>query len=241
MTANKAAGHSSKHVSSKKHESTSKHNPAAAKKPAASHAAHKVTTKAKHATHAKARGFAVGDLLPVCAFEAIAMSLRLAGQFVHDDDVAHLWWLAGADPDGATVGDALAAAARFGLAGASMPHAVECLAKPIRGEGAGQRRYDLDSRDHLPAGEREFGVFGADGLDVAPFAVEAQAFPPVEREAVLHRAVSEASDRGHALILGVDVPGPHCVLATPDGWWSWGELHDPWPARIEEAWAVRWL
>ncbi len=45
------------------------------------------------------------------------------------------------------------------------------------------------------------------------------------------------------LILGLELPGPHAVLATADGWWSWGELHDPaeWPdAVVEEAWAVRW-
>ncbi len=43
------------------------------------------------------------------------------------------------------------------------------------------------------------------------------------------------------LILGVDLPGSHAVLATADGWWSWGELHCPceFPdAVIEEAWAV---
>jgi hypothetical protein len=43
------------------------------------------------------------------------------------------------------------------------------------------------------------------------------------------------------LILGIDLPGPHAVLATPDGWWSWGELHSPdeFPdAVIEEAWAL---
>ena len=45
------------------------------------------------------------------------------------------------------------------------------------------------------------------------------------------------------LILGLELPGPHAVLATPDGWWSWGELHDPaeWPdAVVESAWAVAW-
>lgn len=45
-----------------------------------------------------------------------------------------------------------------------------------------------------------------------------------------------------ALILGLALPeGPHAVLATGDGWWSWGELYDPsgFPgAVIEEAWAV---
>lgn len=47
---------------------------------------------------------------------------------------------------------------------------------------------------------------------------------------------------GHGLILGLALPeGPHAVLATGDGWWSWGELYDPsgFPgAVIEEAWAV---
>lgn len=48
---------------------------------------------------------------------------------------------------------------------------------------------------------------------------------------------------GGSLILGVDLPGPHTVLATPDGWWSWGEAWCPceFPdAVIEEAWAVTW-
>lgn len=47
---------------------------------------------------------------------------------------------------------------------------------------------------------------------------------------------------GHGLILGLDLPeGPHAVLATDDGWWSWGELYDPaqFPgAVVDEAWAV---
>ena len=47
------------------------------------------------------------------------------------------------------------------------------------------------------------------------------------------------------LIVGVDLPGPHTVLATPDGWWSWGELYCPWcewpDAVVEEAWEVTWL
>lgn len=46
------------------------------------------------------------------------------------------------------------------------------------------------------------------------------------------------------LILGLELPGSHAVLAAPDGsWWSWGEQYDPgeWPdAVIEEAWAVTW-
>ena len=46
------------------------------------------------------------------------------------------------------------------------------------------------------------------------------------------------------LILGVDLPGPHAVLATPEGWWSWGELYCPWcefpDAVIDGAWAIEW-
>ena len=48
-------------------------------------------------------------------------------------------------------------------------------------------------------------------------------------------------DQDGDLILGVDLPGSHAVLATADGWWSWGELYCPceFPdAVIEEAWAV---
>lgn len=58
-----------------------------------------------------------------------------------------------------------------------------------------------------------------------------------------HRPDDHLGDRD-LLILGLELPGPHAVLATPDGWWSWGEpfsLAD-WPgAVIEEAWAVEWV
>ena len=45
------------------------------------------------------------------------------------------------------------------------------------------------------------------------------------------------------LLLGLELPGPHAVLADAGRWWSWGKPYDPltWPdARIEEAWAVTW-
>ena len=47
----------------------------------------------------------------------------------------------------------------------------------------------------------------------------------------------------HPVILGLELPGSHAVLADAGGWWSWGELHDPteWPdAVVESAWAVTW-
>ncbi len=58
-----------------------------------------------------------------------------------------------------------------------------------------------------------------------------------------HGALSVALPAIPSLILGVELPGPHTVLATPDGWWWWGELWCPceFPdAVIEEAWAVEW-
>jgi hypothetical protein len=46
------------------------------------------------------------------------------------------------------------------------------------------------------------------------------------------------------LVLGVDLPGRHSVLALPDGsWLTWGVRYPPahFPdAVIEEAWAVTW-
>lgn len=185
MTAKKAAGHSAKHVSSSKHHVTSKHSPTAAKK-AASGTKAKVATKGTHAKHAKAVGFAVGDLLPVCAFEAVAQSLRLAGQPVHDDEVAWLWELSG----------------RREL---SIPEALRMFSST-------QRRGTIVP----PSG----GLSYSSRIWRSP-----------------SRIISSWST---SLILGVDVPGPHAVLATPDGWWSWGELYDPWPCTVSEAWAVSW-
>ena len=77
--------------------------------------------------------------------------------------------------------------------------------------------------------------------EVGAFAQDLRALPVVHVEAAPFGHLDDflAGD-AHALILGVDVPGPHCVLATPAGWWSWGKLHDPWPCRVEEAWAVAW-
>lgn len=50
--------------------------------------------------------------------------------------------------------------------------------------------------------------------------------------------------RALPLLLGADLPGPHAVYATPQGWWSWGELYCPWcefpDAVVDEAWAVSW-
>lgn len=162
-----------------------------------------------------------GDHLPLCAFEAIAQSLRLAGQRVDSDEVGHLWTLAGADPLGATVGDALAAAVRFGLAGCrpawdATTLGTEDLAGVVGAYEPGAevdvRRADLELAAALGTG-----------------AVGVVKLPVLDGPVVVH-----------SLILQIDAPGPHAVLATDRGWWSWGDLHDPWPCSIDQAWAVSW-
>jgi hypothetical protein len=118
VTAKKKAstGKTAKHASSTKHTTTAKHKESA-KQLAHLHTLHveheahlahlkaigkAVTVKATPAKPAKA--FAVGDWLPVCSFEAVAMSLRLAGQPVHGDEVAELWELTGSPPQSRRAG-----------------------------------------------------------------------------------------------------------------------------------------
>jgi hypothetical protein len=232
VTAKKAAAPAKHKPATKKHAASAKHTQTKAQAAHlhALHVAHvahlahlaatgkSVTVKAKPAAHAKAAkkvGFAVGDWLPVCGFEAVAQSLRLAGQRVHGDEVLRLYDLCGSRE--VSIGEALTAAARFGLAGC----------RPVA--------HDLHSR----YGDCGLDQLAGDDADLAPFAVEARALPPVLREAFLHRTVGQAV-QPHCLILRIDVPGPHAVLATRDGWWSWGELHSPWPARVSEAWVIAW-
>lgn len=174
------AGHGAKHTRSSKHVhgKTAKHHPKGQKK------AHHVTkgvkahTVAHHPHHP--RGLAVGDWLPVCSLEAVAMSLRLAGQPVGDDEVAWLWELAG-------------------------------------------RRW-LSIPEAFAAAVAEFGTTGA------------EVYPLPKARACSY----VVSPRPSMLILGVDWPGPHAVLATPDGWWSWGKLWEPWTTAVSEAWEVTW-
>jgi hypothetical protein len=219
-----AKGHTVKHTkTSKAKKKTAKHAPAH-HKTAVTHKAtgHKVTTKGTHATHAKAVGFAVGDLLPVCGFEAVAQSLRLAGQFVHDDEVAWLWELTGADPLGASVAAALDTASLHGLAG--LRPRFERLA------GVG-----IHAADHLalPFAQDE-------AVSVGPFEDFLAGDLHLNLQLSGLKVGTRASRSNTAFILHVDVPGPHAVLATADGWWSWGELYSPWAATVEAAWAVSW-
>lgn len=223
-----ARGHTLKHVKTgKAAKRTVKHRPNHHKLPATHHAAgHKVHAKGTHAHHAKAAGFAVGDLLPVCALEAVARSLRLAGQPVGDDEVEHLWELLGAPAEGVSVGEALAAAALLGLGGAG-PGRVHPVQLPL-----------LSAAMVRPGYRQVYGAVQAPQFPVLAPVVDWAAVPALCGE--FARMTGYPASGGGALILRIDVPGPHAVLATADGWWSWGELHDPWPCRVEEAWAVSW-
>ena len=264
-----AAAKTRKTVARKSGKAGRAHSGKASAAASAKHQAH--VKHEEHLAHEK-KSLAVGDALPVCAFEALAMSLRLAGRRVADDDVAELWWLAGADPDGASVVDALAAAARFGLAGC---RPVNVYAGQVRQAG------ELAAIGHAAVDEFLDGhVFDYLADDLAALTpggqvrecrqwVDAAKFQPLidlargalDIHALILGAGGEAGRDSNprqpfnarparcsavelpaspALILGVDVPGPHCVLATADGWWSWGELHDPWPCRVDQAWAVSW-
>ena len=187
-----------------------------------------VTVKAKAAVPAKATkavAFGIGDWLPVCGIEALAQSLRLAGQPVHGDEVAELWHLLGEPAEGVPVGEALAAAALFGLAGCRP-------AWDVAAPGAeGLESWRADELFHVGVdrpGVELAAAFGAGAVGVVKL-------PVLDGPVVAERVA-----RGHGLILRIDVPGPHAVLATADGWWSWGELYSPWPCRVEAAWAVSW-
>lgn len=78
----------------------------------------KAHTKAKPAKHTKAHKLAIGDAVACCAAEALAATLRLAGQPVTSDQVLELYFYTAADEDaGAPIAVTLAAAAAHGLAG----------------------------------------------------------------------------------------------------------------------------
>jgi hypothetical protein len=157
-----------------------------------------------------------GDGVACCSAEALAASLRLAGGCVSDDDVLALYWRTASDPDeGASILATLDAVALHGLGGA----------KP-------SKIFHLSRSSYLP--------ICSPVEEATDLAAE---FIPLAVPANLLKVGTRASRSNAALILGIDLPGPHTVLATPDGWWSWGELYDPaaFPdAVIEEAWAVEW-
>lgn len=270
MKKKEADGHTTKHAKSKKtkHEDTKKHHTTVHhKSPEAS--GHHVTTKAKHSTHAKARSLSPGDA-GCCTPEALAMSARLQGFRVSDGDVLDLLWLAGGDPDsGVPIAGALEAARRYGLGGVrpasfgiacsmshdvgmrqltpTFVHGISPLSQPrltVRSSTlssaavSGTERNSLDLS--MACGDSEFCCMTADDDGIS---TPTQGHG-TSRPGFSHVRTPEFSGDATSLILGVELPGPHTLLATPDGWWSWGEPFDPseWPRMvIEEAWAVEWV
>lgn len=101
----------------------------------------------------------------------------------------------------------------------------------------------VESRDEPARRAEGLQICGAAAkADLADVA-HAAAFAPAEQPDPFVPAEDGADFLfGHALILGVDLPGPHAVTVATDGCWvSWGEHYDPadFPdAVIEEAWAV---
>lgn len=136
---------------------TKKHKAAPAKK-------HKAAPAAKHKAAAKhggtKRGLALGDGVACCAAEALAATLRLAGQRVTDDDVLELYYRTAAGPDdGATIAATLAAAAEHGLAGIR-PTWKELCGTAHRGATA----RELGHPGRLPGGDHPDDPLGRSGF-----------------------------------------------------------------------------
>lgn len=231
MKSSGSRGNSRKHSGTSK--STRKHSPTVTVTKTVRVDGVKVTVKATMAKAAKARGLALGEAFPVCASEAVASTLRLAGGSVSDSAVLALHQAAGGSETVAvTIGAALRAASVHGLAGTRpLWYAPEVLA--LAGCPDALDEAALLHGAQFPA-DRGDGVAEPLGQPAG-----AHGASSLEHFQDLHLE----RDSRHALILGLDLPGAHAVLATADGWWSWGELHDPaeWPgAVVEEAWAVAW-
>ncbi|MGH3402669.1 MAG: hypothetical protein ACRDRJ_09205 [Streptosporangiaceae bacterium] len=230
----------------------------------------KADKSSKHSSSTK-RKLSPGDVC-CCGAEALAASLRLAGASVAAGDVLELYFNTARDPDeGATVLATLRAAREYGLGGVRPRWFAPCggagevfqmrdgvLDEPFEGDvaaalGAGHGGKDsglsagvglAGVRVHPALNEQVVADLSND-LAVLQFGARVGQYLFRRDAAEFEALVDLVADRSlaHGLILGVDLPGPHAVLATAGGWWSWGELHDPagWPgAVLEEAWAVAW-
>ena len=184
-------------------------------------ASKKHVATSKHHGTAKKRGLALGEAVACCAAEAVAASARLAGWPVGDADVLALYELTADSPDaGASILATLDAAYVFGLAGVRpVSFRAECGGGALGGCREGRGLLVEEAQGCI---DPRFDDLGHHLLPQRPL-VDIHA--------------------GQPLILGLDLPGPHTVLADLGYWWSWGELYDPagWPdAVVEEAWSVTW-
>jgi hypothetical protein len=242
MKQHHAKGHTHKHTSTAKHSGTKKHNPG---KQHQGHGKKGPKTSpgplvvAKHPKHQKARKLAEPPVRPgitpfasrgrldgpgasladwdACTAIALGASLRLAGWPVGDQDVLALHVAAGGGRDvGVSILAALDTAARVGLAGVR-PRSWESVPAELIGAGAPVRGWEV--RADRPAVTRSFRATGS------------------------HTVRHARPDQRNAVILGVELPGPHALAVDGGGVWSWGEWH-PWEcfggAVAEEAWQVTW-
>lgn len=207
-------------------------------------------TKTKHAAtttasskHAAKPALALGEGFACCSAEALAASLRRTGRLVTDLDVLQLYMRTAGDPDeGATILDTLEAAARSGLAGVRPVSFRPVYASEIASAAA-------DRRDHQAVTDA-----GGDMLEeMRPALLDGDELAAVGTG---HAGELSADDAlawyqimpggGHpdpaSLLLGLVLPGGrHSVTAHRGGLvWSWGDLYEPGPARLEEAWVVTW-
>jgi hypothetical protein len=211
-----------KHAGTAKHKATPKHKPTAHKKAAT---AHKQTARrtALTAKAAHARALSVGDV-SCCTADALAASLRLTGWTVTAADVLALYRLTADCADqGASIVATLDAAYVFGLAGV----------RPVSFERAGPAE-DLVTAE----GGRNHPELGVGEHLAEPVA-------QLLLDGLSHgrNLALGSKSPSHGLILGVDLPGRHTVLASEGRWLTWGRWYDPsgWPdAVIEEGWWVRW-
>jgi hypothetical protein len=190
-----------------------------------------VQAGAKKAKKHPRRQLALGEGVACCSAQALAASLRLAGVPVSDDDVLALYWRTASDADaGASILATLEAASRFGLARVR-PAEVHELNMPCRA-----------TQDHLQLRAFHGGEFQRlDDVRVALLDGDApDGAVPFKRDGGDVGRGDAAGILVHGLILGISDPAPHAVLATADGWHSWGGLYEPWTDDIDEAWEVTW-
>lgn len=199
--------------------------PAAAPKPAAKKAAKKAAPKKAAAKKPPPgrKGAPAGKAAPVTAHQA------------HLAHLAHLQRL-GLLPKAAPKPQRRMLALGEGVACC----AAEALAASLRLTGRPVSDADVLALYRRTASDPDAGATILATLEAA-FEFGLAGYRPSFGEVVPGSLIPRATGAG--LILGMELPGPHAVLAAPDGWWSWGELYDPaeWPDAVtEEAWTVEW-
>jgi hypothetical protein len=180
----------------------------------------------------------------LCSAAAVARSLILAGGSVSAADVLGLYYRVADGPDaGASIWEMLAAAYRYGIGGVKPlwfePSPVVVLDGATGPGGLGF--FEPEQCEPHPAPL----AFLPPATQITPgAAAELPPLPVGWLGAVPLGVVASAhGTKRSSVILGVDLPGDHAVVADSGQWWSWGTA---WPlsafpaAQVFEAWAVAW-